>query len=536
MAMKRTSLIPDGGLSRRAFLRLTGVGAAAMAAGSPALTRAADRLARPTGSPRRGGSLRLGNTADVISFEPYAVSDNVSIWTMLLLYDQLTRPTKDGLSVEPNLAQSWDISPDGQTYTFHLRPGVRFHDGSPVTAADVKFCVERAAFAKNTQWAFILAALKGMEVVDQHTVRAHLHHPHAPFLADMALFATSIYPSKLFEQMGKKLWQHPIGTGSFKFASWKRGSEVVLTRNAHFWRNNGQPYVDSFHNMVVADPNTRVLQVQSGELDIALFPPLAQAKSLQGNPSVTVHVDNFMESSFVPLNVTKPPLNNKLVRQALNYAVDKEAVVKHVLFGFGTPSGQALPVMFGYDPSIKPYPYNPAKANALLKQAGYPHGFSLQMLVDASNDEQKSIATLMQEEFAQIGVKMSIRTMEEVAFLNLIENPPYNYQIAPGYMTSDIIDPDELVSFAMAGDAGTLAIWTLYNNKTVNSLARQAAETADRQKRLQLYYKMDRIHHDDAPLLFLYHAPSVSLTSSAVQGFKVLPTGNYRLEEVWMQK
>ena len=155
----------------------------------------------------------------------------------------------------------------------------------------------------------------------------------------MALFATSIYPSSLFDQTGKKLWQHPIGTGSFKFDSWKKCSEVVLTRNPHFWRNNGQPYVDSIHNMVVADANTRVLQVQSGELDIALFPPLAQAKSLQGNPSVAVHVDNFMESSFVPMNVTKPPLNNKLVRQALDYAVDKEAIVRHVHFGFGTPSG-----------------------------------------------------------------------------------------------------------------------------------------------------------------------------------------------------
>src|SRR5437588_4389845 len=194
MATKRTPLIPDGGLSRRAFLRLTGMGAAAVAAGSPALTQAAERLAGSTGSPRRGGALRLGNTADVASFEPYAVSDNVSIWTMLLMYDQLTRPTKDGLSVEPSLARSWDISPDGKTYTFHLRPGVTFHDGSPLTADDVKFCVEQAAFAKDTQWAFILSALKSMEVVDKRTVRAHLKHPHAPFLADMALYATSVYP------------------------------------------------------------------------------------------------------------------------------------------------------------------------------------------------------------------------------------------------------------------------------------------------------------------------------------------------------
>jgi peptide/nickel transport system substrate-binding protein len=193
-------------------------------------------------------------------------------------------------------------------------------------------------------------------------------------------------------------------------------------------------------------------------------------------------------------------------------------------------------MMFGYDPAIKPYPYNPARAKALLAMAGYPHGFSLQMLVGAGSEEANETATIMQQQFAQIGVTMSLRTMEVATLNSVIANPPHNYQLALGYMTSDIVDPDELVSFAMAGDAGTLAIWTLYNNKTVNSLARQAAETADRHKRLQLYYQLDRIHHDDAPMVFLYHAPSVSLTSSAVQGFKVLPTGNYRLEEVWLQK
>jgi peptide/nickel transport system substrate-binding protein len=532
--MKRTPLIADGGLSRRAFLRLAGMGAAAVAAGSPALAQAADRLSSATGSPRRGGSLRLGNTADVVSFEPYAATDNASIWTMLLLYDQLTRPSKDGLSLEPSLAQSWDISPEGTTYTFHLRPGVTFHDGSPLTAADVKFCVERAAFARNSQWASILAALKGMEVVDQRTVRAHLHRPHAPFLADVALFATSIYPSKLFEQLGAKLWQHPIGTGPFTFASWARGSEVVLTRNPRFWRNSGQPYVDTVHNRVVPEANTRALQVQSGELDIALAPPLALAQSLRGNPSVTVHVDTFMGSSFVLLNVTRPPLTSRLVRQALNYAVDKEAIVKHILFGFGTPSGQALPVMFGYDPAIKPYPYDPARARALLTQAGYPHGFSLQMLVGAGSAEAKETATLLQQEFAQIGVEMALQTLEVATLDSVIAGPTHDYELTLGYMSSDIADPDELVRFAMAGDTGTQAIWTLYNDRTVNSLARRAAETADRRQRLRLYHQLDRIHHDDAPMVFLGSAPSVALTSSAVQGFKVLPTGNYRLEECWL--
>jgi peptide/nickel transport system substrate-binding protein len=532
MASDRAPLIPDGGFTRRQFLRLTGAAAGALAlVGVPGVAEAA----LTAGAPKRGGALRLGNTADVISFEPYAVSDNVSIWTMLLMYDQLTRPTRDGLQIEPGLAQSWDISKDGKTYTFHLRPGVKFHDGSPVTASDVKFCVERAAFAKNTQWAFILAALNRMEVVDAHTVRAHLKQPHAPFLSDMALFATSIYPAKLFHQMGKKFWQHPIGTGAFKFQSWKHGSEVVLVRNPHFWRNPAQPYADSFHNLIVADANTRVLQVQSGELDIAVFVPPSQAKAMQHSSSVTVHLDNFMDSHFAPINITKPPLTDKRVRQALNYGVDKNVIVNKVLFGLGTTSGQALPLMFGDDPALKPYPYDPTKAKALLKAAGHPNGFSLKLLVDASIDTDKEIATLMQQQLSKIGVQLTIQIMEEGALLQVTENPPYNYEITLGYMTSDIIDPDELISFAVAGDAGTKAIWTLYNSATVNSLSKRAAAEPNRAKRQQLYSEIDRIHHDDAPMIFLHREFSLTMTSSKVHGFKVLPTGNYRLEEVWLQ-
>jgi peptide/nickel transport system substrate-binding protein len=448
---------------------------------------------------------------------------------MLLVYDQLTRPTEDGLNVEPSLASSWDISDGGKTYTFHLRRGVKFHDGSELTAEDVKFCVEQAVFAKNSQWAFILAAFKGMDVVDKYTVRAHLKQPHAPFLSDMALFATSIYPKSL---AGPKLWRHPIGTGPFKFVSWKLGSEIVLARNPDFWRKDGTPYVDEYHRMVVTEDNSRVLQVQSGELDICLFPPLSQVKALQGNPQVVIHVDPFMESSFVIMNNTKKPFTDKRVRQALNYATDKQALIDKVLFGYGKPSGQALPLMFGNDPSVKPYPYDPKKAKDLLKAAGYGSGVAFTMLAVAGSTLQ--LEQELQQQWKQVGINMTLQTVDPNTHDKVLENPPYNYQITTGYMTSDIIDPDELVSFAMAGNGGTYAIWSLYNNKTVNDLATNGAETQDRTQRQRIYYELDRIHHDDAPLVFLYTQPSVSLTTPAVQGFKVLPTGNFRLEKVWL--
>jgi len=535
MSDLRAPLVPDGGLSRRDFLRLTAVGAAAAVAHTPHAAAAMDHVARRDSAPRRGGTLRLGDTADVVTFEPYATTDNSSIWTMLLLYDQLARPTADGLSVEPSLAASWTVSADGKTYTFHLRRGVTFHDGSELTAADVKFCLERAAFAKNSRWTFLFSAFKGMEVIDPYTVTAHLTRPHAPFLADMALFAASIYPRKLFAQLGAQLWQHPIGSGPFAFVSWQRGTELTLARNPSFWRRDGQPYVDEYRHLVVEDDSARVLQVQSGELDICLFPPSRQAKALQGNPQLAVHVDNYLLSRFLTMNVTRKPFTDRRVRQALNYATDKRAVVDTILAGFGQPSGQALPLMFGHDPSIAPYPYDPAMARALLRQAGYAQGPSFELLVPPSSPDPQ-IATLLQQQWARVGVALSIRTVESNTLLTLTESPPYNYQMKSDYVTSDIVDPDELVDALMVGNGGALAVWSLYNNKEVDALAVAGAASGNREQRRGIYARLSRLHHDDAPLVFLCTQPSVTLTNPAVQGFKVLPTGNFRLENVWLQR
>lgn len=225
------------------------------------------------------------------------------------------------------------------------------------------------------------------------------------------------------------------------------------------------------------------------------------------------------------------------MRQALNYAVDKNAIVQHMLFGFGRPSGQALPPMFGYDPSIKPYPYDPARARALLKQAGFPNGFSCKIYVDGSILTDSQVATLMQQQLAQVGVKMSIQLLESSTLNSLFGgNPPYKYQMRTNNMSADIVDPDELVDYAMKGDGGQYAIYTMYSNPLVNSLATRGGETTDRALRQKLYYQMDRIHHDDAPFIFLYSIDNITLSSTKVQGFHPLPTGNYRLEEVWLQQ
>jgi peptide/nickel transport system substrate-binding protein len=351
----------------------------------------------------------------------------------------------------------------------------------------------------------------------------------------MALYATAIYPKRL---AGPKLWSHPIGTGPFTFTSWAKGSEVVLSRNPNFWRKNGQPYLDTYHHLSVPDSNTRTLQVQSGETDIALYASPAIAKSLKGNPSVVVRDDPYVETVFISMNValSDPPLNNKLVRQALNYAVDKDVIVQKILFGYGKSWGQGLQPMFGADPSIKPYAYDPTKAKALLAQAGHAQGFSCECLIDNSRPSDAQVATLIQQDWAQIGVKMSIKLISPAAMSNIMSgNPPFKYQMRVNVASSDIIDPDEMVGYMLYGGPGTYAIYTTYNNKQVNSLLVQAGEAQDRATRLKYYYQANRIFHDDAPFVFLYSDDNVTLTSPKVQGFHPQLTGFFRLEEVWLQ-
>lgn len=527
---RRAPLIHDPRFSRRQFLSLTAAGMAGAGMLGSGLTA---QQAQAAGSPKRGGILRLGEVGDVKSFDGPSISDNPSIWAQLLIYDQLTRPTADGLNIQPSLARGWDVSADGKTYTFHLRRDAKFHDGSPVTADDVKFSVERCVFLKNTQWSFLfLPAFKGMTVVDPYTVQAHLSAPRAPFLSDVALFGTSILPKQHVLSMGEKFFETPMGTGPFVFKSWAKGNKIVFTRNPSHFRAP-MPYVDEYHRIVVGDDNTRVLQVQGGELDVALFVPPAAAGALRNNPNVTLHQDNFLDSHFIVLqNTSIAPLRDKLVRQAMNHAIDKDAIVKHFLFGFGESSGQAMPDMFGYSKSVQPYPYDVAKARALMAKSKFPGGFAITMLVDASKQAaDKPLAEFVQQQLKQIKIQVTIQVLDEAT--NLARTQSTNYQMAIGYMTSDIVDPDELMSFAIVPHGGTNAIWTYYQNPLVDKLAAQAAAITDRAQRQKIYDQINAIHHDDAPMIFLYRSPSLAVSSTKLQGFKVLPTGNYRLEECW---
>jgi len=456
--------------------------------------------------------------------------DNMSIWTMLLFYEQLIRVTPDGLSLEPGLAESWEASDDGKTYTFKLREA-QFHDGTPFTAEDAAFCIDRAANAEGTPWQFILQVVESTEAPDPRTCVVHLENVWAPFEADLAMFSASIFPKAAYEEQGDAFFEHPIGTGPFQFVSRTPDVEVVLEKNPNYWQP-GVPYLDGVTFKVLQDSNARVLQLQGGELDIATLVPYNQLEIFRNDPAYTVYPENVARIDIVSINTTRPPFDDKTLRQAMNYAVNKESIIQNVLFGNGEIATSFLPKMPGRDLNSPSYSYDPEKAKALVAESAGKDGFEADYNVTAGDAVGTQVAQLVAADLAQIGGKINVVPIDGNTLLERLFTT-FDFDLMGSYYTTDIIDPDELASFAVLGEGGSGAMGSQYNNPEINALILQAQSETDPEKRQELYNQIQAMHLDDAPFIFLYYPGGSAVSHAYVKNFKILPTGNYRLWQVW---
>ena len=338
----------------------------------------------------RGGKMVYARYADSLWLDPVFNDANVDIWILTNLYDTLLQPTADGKGVSPGLATGYEVSDDGLTFTLTLRQGTKFSDGSPITAEDVKGSLDRARNPKNGIWAFIIDSIDSVEVKAPDKVALHLKHPDPTLAAGLATFNTGIMPQKLFEaapgntdeEKAKAFAEHPVGSGAFMFDSWQRGTQMVLKRNPYYWQmgEDGKPlpYLDEIDFPVIPDDATRILKLQAGEVDGAELIPYARVQDLKNDSNLNMALFPSTKVTFLTMNVrpqlkdgTANPLSDPRVRQALNDAVDKKALIKIVTFDVGAPvvsyMSSATPLVYDQGPA---YPYDPEKAKALLKEAG----------------------------------------------------------------------------------------------------------------------------------------------------------------------
>ena len=500
----------------------------------------------------RGGTLNYGRYADSLFLDPVLNDANVDIWILSNIYDTLLLPTDDGQGVKAGLATDWKVSDDGLSVVLTLRDGIKFSDGSPITAEDVKWSLERAAKEGNGDWQFLVASIDSVDTSAAPTITIKLKHPDPAFLPALSTFNTSILPEKLFEaepgatdaDKAKAFAEHPVGSGPFAFASWDRGSVMKLVKNTYYWDKgeDGQPlpYLDGINFQVVPDDATRILQLQSGALDGAEFIPYSRVEELKTAEGINMQMFPSTRVEYVTLNVRPQldgkdhPLSNAKVRQALNYATDKDAIIQIVTHGVGTQMtsymSKATPLHTGDTPL---YPVDTAKAKQLLTDAGFPNGFETTLLVLAGSQDEVGMATALQQMWGAIGVKLTLQQEDNATRTAAYRAGTFPMRLAA--WTDDIADPNEITSYFVYSP-NIQALHTGWMNAEADKLFEASQSETDPKKRADEYAKIQDIFNTTGPIVPLYETGYPVALRKSVQGFNQIPLGNNIFRAAWLQK
>jgi peptide/nickel transport system substrate-binding protein len=491
----------------------------------------------------RGGKMVYARNADSLFLDPVLLERNVDIWILTNLYDTLLEPSADGKTIEPGLATGYVVSPDGLTFTLKLRQSVKFADGSPMTIDDVKWSLDRARDPNNGAWNFTLSSVDSVEAKGDDTVILHLKHPDPALAPALAIFNSSIMPKKLFEaaagandaDKAKAFGEHPVGTGPFVLESWDRGTKMVLKKNPNYWQSGEDgrplPYLDEVDFQIIPDDATRILKLQAGEIDGAEFIPYSRVGELKGDPNINMELIPSTKVNYLTLNVrpklkdgTDNPLADPKVRQALNYAVDKNALIKVVTFDVGKPTqsfmSSSTPLFHGTDPL---YAFDLAKAKALLKEAGKDGGFALTAMALAGSADDTAVLSTMQQMWAPLRVNLSIEQADNATMVSHYDAG--DFQIQTGYWTDDIADPSEITSY-FAYFPTTESQHSGYNDAAIQDLFVLSGKEPDKTKRADMYAKLQDTYNTAAPIIYMYESPYTVALRKSVQGFEQIPLGN----------
>jgi peptide/nickel transport system substrate-binding protein len=514
-------------------ITLIAVSALAALAGCGGSSSGSGTQAAASGAPTRGGDLVIARTADSQSMNNTTVFDNESIWIFEQIFQTLYTVTPNGKGVQPELATGYKVSADKKTYTFTLRSGVKFSTGQPMTSADVKFSIDQSRAAAKG-WGYIDTAIKSVEAPTPSTVVVNLKYPWAPLLADLSLFSNGIVPANYGGKSETEFYNAPVGTGPFKWAFWHKGSSLKLVRNPSYWEK-GKPYLNSVTWNDTPSDNTRELQLKGGQAQIDEFPAWSTVAALKSTQNVDLHLFPSTRTDYLDINEKVKPLQDVHVRRAMSYAINRQALVKAVLFGNGKPANSLFPPQVPYyQASTQGLQYNMAQAKAEMAESSVPSGFSTTILVDSGNSDQVTVATILQSELKPLGIKLKIQQLDPNTVNTNQQSLKYDLTLA--YWTMDIPDPDELATFGVDPTAGSKSFFTAYNNATVVKDVHAAEQTLSTSERQSLYNTIQSDSAADAFLGFLYYSPYAYATTTSVHGFDVTPLGNYHLENVWLSK
>lgn len=507
------------------------------------VTTAAAAMVPDTARAAEDDTIVVGLVAEPVTFDPTQIGDLNTSRVVRRIYEGLTGFVYGTYEIKPQLAQSWDISADGLQYTFKLRPGVVFHDGTPFNAEAVKYSYQRQTDPAHPAHGTLtyryannyLGNVAAIDVIDDLTVRFTLKEPQAPFLQYLTNLTLAIISPTALATHVDDVAQNPAGTGPYKLTEWEPGVKAVLSANADYY--DGTPQIETLIYVPVIEAQARLSAISTGEIDLTYDIPVESLASLRENPDVAVKTGLSAHVWYVVLNtrLSEPPFDNKLVRQAMNHAIDKEAIVTEILQGTGEVSHSPLSPIYGayHNPDVRQYPYDPDRARALLAEAGHPDGFSnCEFLVPESGSGMQSpveMGTFIQAYLMQVGINCTIKTMEWGAYLTEYRNSP---QMAQMSWNSTMGDPDYVMYLLFHSSAHPPA-WNAgwYANDRVDELLSQARIETDEEIRRQLYIEAQALVVEDAPWIFVDHGQQIVAHRSDLVGFELSPNFDFALEK-----
>ena len=492
------------------------------------------------------------------NFNPQINTTGTTFDASLPVYGKLVEFARGSTEIEPGLAETWEVSEDGTVYTFHLRPGVKFHANAhfkptrDFDADDVLFSFERQwkddnPFHKVSGGSYdyfndmsFPKLLKSVEAEGPLTIKITLTGPQAPFLADLAMDFSSILSKEYADtvlKLGKPelIDQEPIGTGPFEFKQYLKDSTIRYTAFKDYWGQ--KPKIDNLVFAITKDPAVRLAKLRANECQIMPYPNIADLPAIEADKSLQLLQQPGLNIGYLAFNTQRKPFDDKRVRIALNEAIDKKAILDAVYQGAGQAAKNLIPpTLWAFDDAIQDFKYDPEAAKKLLSEAGYPNGFETDLwampVQRPYNPDAKRIAELMQSDLARIGVKANIVSYEWGEYRKRVQQG--EHQAAELGWTGDNGDPDNffipLASCAAARPGGGSA--SKWCNHAFDDLINKAATITDQAERKKLYLQAQVIMHDEAPFFLIAHSVVFLPMRANVTGYVMSPLGKHQFDRV----
>ncbi|MFA6807680.1 MAG: ABC transporter substrate-binding protein [Eubacteriales bacterium] len=488
-----------------------------------------------------GDTFIIARSTDADLIDPGYAYDEGDIDIVFHIFDGLVQFKNDKLEVEPALATDWSVSDDGKVWTFNLREGVKFHDGTDFKSDAVVLSFKRVIDENNKYygkveggWSYLNYLMgdiiEDVVAVDDYTVDIKLKQKFAPFLTYLGYYSEFIVSPAALEKYGTEIAKNPVGTGPFKYSNWKKGEYVELVANDDYWGE--MPKIGKLIFKVVPEPSTRLMELQTGQVDAI--------KSIDPSQQQIIKDDENMDLISIPganifygtINTTIEPYSNEKVRQALNYAIDMDKLVDVIYEGVGTRAINALPpTVFSFDDTAGPYEYNPEKAKQLLAEAGYPNGFDLELytFVYARPYVNKpvQVAEVMKADLEKVGLNVTIISNEWATHSDIMQNMKHQVALTGWY---DVPYPSNFLK-TMALEGG----YTGYQPQELMDLSLQALGTYDIAEQETLYKEFQQKLHIAAPIIPIAHNNYTAAVRSNVKGFELDIIGTVRAHKAYKE-